>query len=305
MTMGSSTSETNAGIPSGAIICGRYRVVRPIGNGGMGAVYEVIDEHLDVRMALKQSYARETELKRQFEREARLLASLKHDALPRVVDYFVEGDQAFLVMDFVEGQSLSEVVKNENGPLPVREVVALADQILGVLVYLHDQGRRIVHRDIKPQHLLLRSDGRISLLDFGLAKCGLEDDDLSGDDCSVYGYSPRFSSIEQIRALGTNERSVIYSLGATLFFLLTGVRPDDAEKRVEVLRGAGVDCLRRADYVVPAVGEDLALIIERAMAVEGKDRFQNANDFRAALGQLGRIPVDEKMKASRVVLRSR
>jgi len=286
--------EAEAVIRSGELVSARYRVVRVVGGGGMGMVYEAIDERLGVRVALKQSCAKEIELKKQFEREARLLASLKHDALPKVVDYFIENNSAFLVMEFVDGVSLSEVVKNENGPLPVQRVIALADQVLDVLVYLHDQGRRVVHRDIKPQNIRLTSEGRISLLDFGLAKTGARHDrvDDDGDDRSVHGYSRRYSPIEQIRDSGTSERSDIYALGATLYFLLTGVRPEDAEKRAEVIAATGVDCSRRADEVVSAVGEDLARIIERAMAVQSEERFLTAAEFREALGRLGRIPVE-------------
>ena len=288
-----SSSTTEGVIRSGEVVSGRYRVLRTIGRGGMGAVYEVTDERLGVRMALKESCAKEDELKKQFEREARLLASLKHDALPKVVDYFVDDDRAFLVMEFVDGVSLSEVVTSANGPLPVREVIALADQILDVLVYLHGHGQKVVHRDIKPQNLRLRSNGRISLLDFGLAKNG-RGSDRAEDERSVHGYSRRFSPIEQIRDSGTTERSDIYALGATLYFLLTGVRPDDAEKRDEVKRTTGADCLRRADEIVPHVGKELALIIERAMGVMSEERFQTAAEFREALRQLGREPVAEE-----------
>ena len=292
--MGSSTSENGAGMRPGELVCGRYRVVRTIGCGGMGAVYEVLDERLGVRMALKESYARDLELRKQFEREARLLASLKHDALPKVVDYFVENNHGFLVMDLVDGVSLSEVVTNESGPLPVREVIALADQILDVLVYLHGQGQKVVHRDIKPQNLRLRSNGRISVLDFGLAKNAVGVLEQMEDDGSVHGFSRPFSPIEQIRGSGTTERSDIYALGATLYFLLTGSRPDGAEKRAEILRTTGFDCLRPANDVVPSVGAELALIIERAMSVMSEDRFETAAEFREALRQLGRVPVQDR-----------
>jgi len=281
----------------------RYRVIRVIGTGGMGAVYEAVDERLGLRVALKESHAQEPELKRQFEREARLLAGLKHPALPRVTDYFIENDQAFLVMEYFEGSSLAEVVTKQ-APLPAQRVIAWADQVLDVLIYLHDHDRGIVHRDIKPHNLRVTANGVISLLDFGLAKV-TQPAPASTDteEQSVHGYTRWYSPIEQIENSGTNERSDIYALGATLYHLLTGVRPDDAEKRARILTATGADCLHRVDWVVPAVGEDLGSIIGRAMAVRSDDRYQTAEEFREALRRLGRVrstlDVDDAPEAPR------
>jgi serine/threonine protein kinase len=267
----------------------RYRVERIIGAGGMGAVYEAIDERLVLRVALKESFANDWQLKRQFEREARLLAGLRHSALPKVTDYFIENDHAFLVMEFIEGASLAEVITNQ-APLPAHQVIAWADQVLDVLTYLHSTDRRIVHRDIKPHNLRVTSSGVISLLDFGLAKVTEADSAAEGTESrSVYGYTRWYSPLEQIENSGTNERSDIYALGATLYHLLTGVRPEDAAKRDRLIAATGVDCLQRADSMVPAVGEDLALIIERAMALHSGDRYETAEEFREALRRLGRV----------------
>jgi serine/threonine protein kinase len=267
----------------------RYRVIRVIGAGGMGAVYEASDERLGLRVALKESYAQDRELKRQFEREARLLAGLKHPALPRVTDYFIENDRAFLVMEYFEGSSLAEVVTKQ-APLPAQRVIAWADQVLDVLIYLHGNDRGIVHRDIKPHNLRVTSNGVISLLDFGLAKASQSAPASTDTEAqSVHGYTRWYSPIEQIENSGTNERSDIYALGATLYHLLTGVRPDDAEKRARIMAATGADCLHRVDWVVPAVGEDLGSIIGRAMALRSDDRYQTAEEFREALRRLGRV----------------
>jgi serine/threonine protein kinase len=264
----------------------RYRVERIIGAGGMGAVYEAIDERLGLRVALKESFANDWQLKEQFEREARLLAGLRHSALPKVTDYFIENDHAFLVMEFIEGASLAEVITNQ-APLPAHQVIAWADQVLDVLIYLHATDRRIVHRDIKPHNLRVTSSGVISLLDFGLAKVTQAERDT--ESRSVYGYTRWYSPLEQIENSGTNERSDIYALGATLYHLLTGVRPEDAAKRDRLIAATGVDCLQRADSIVPAAGEDLGLIIERAMALRSGDRYETAEQFREALRRLGRV----------------
>ena len=183
----------------------RYRVIRVIESGGMGAVYEAVDERLGSRVALKESYAQEDpELERQFEREARLLASLKHPALPRVTDYFIESDHAFLVMEYIEGDSLAEVITKQ-APLPAQRVIAWADQVLDVLIYLHGTARGIVHRDIKPHNLRVTSNGVISLLDFGLAKM-TQSASSDTEARSVHGYTRWYSPIEQIENSG-NKRA--------------------------------------------------------------------------------------------------
>src|SRR6266576_2589564 len=109
-----SSAKLQPSVGPGVRVHERYRVVRVIGAGGMGAVYEAVDERLGSRVALKESYAQDPELKRQFEREARLLAGLKHTALPRVTDYFIENDHAFLVMEYIEVSSLAEVVTKQS-----------------------------------------------------------------------------------------------------------------------------------------------------------------------------------------------
>jgi serine/threonine protein kinase len=259
-----------------------------IGEGGMGAVYEAVDERLNARVALKESFAKELELKQQFEREARLLAGLRHPALPKVTDYFIEHDHAFLVMEYIEGDSLAELV-TKKAPLPAQQVIAWADQVLDVLIYLHSTNRSIVHRDIKPHNLKVTSAGVVSLLDFGLAKVTRAVTPGDDDVRSVHGYTRCYSPIEQIEDSGTNARSDIYALGATLYHLLTAVRPEDSARRARAMATIGVDCLPRADMIVSAVGEDLARVIQRAMAVRNEQRYQTAEEFREALRRLGRV----------------
>jgi serine/threonine protein kinase len=266
----------------------RYRILRRIGRGGMGAVYEAVDERLEMTVALKECSADAAELRLQFGREARLLASLKHRALPRVFDYFMEGDKAFLTMEFVDGPSLAEVLQTQDSPFAPARVIAWADQLLDVLIYLHGHDRQVIHRDIKPHNLKLTESGEVVLLDFGLAKS-------EGDTGrSVHGFTRRYSPIEQIRDHGTSQRSDLYALGATLYQLLTGVKPEDAEERDRLIRTDGEDPLRRADEVLPIIGKELAGILEQALALNEQDRFESAVAFRAALQKLGRMKVGYK-----------
>lgn len=270
------------------ILQSRYRVVSHLGKGGMGAVYEAIDLRLGHTVALKQTLTSDEELWKQFEREARLMARLNHPVLPRVSDYFTEGHRAFLVMQYVEGKDLAEIIAQQPGPFPRQAVVAWADQLLDALIYLHAHERQIIHRDIKPHNLKVRPNGQICLLDFGLAKTQVEaDGDVSCT--SVFGYTPRYAPIEQIQDMGTGPQSDIYALGATLYHLLTGIKPTDALTRAAALVSSRPSPLRPANEVNAAISSELAEVITRAMAQNPDERYASAIEFRQALRRVGRV----------------
>jgi serine/threonine protein kinase len=271
------------------ILQSRYRVTGHLGQGGMGAVYEAIDLRLGHTVALKQTLTNDEDQWKQFEREARLLAGLNHPALPRVSDYFTEGHRAFFVMQFVEGGDLAEIIAQQPGPLPRNAVIAWADQLLDALIYLHTHERQIIHRDIKPHNLKITARGQIVLLDFGLAKTQTADPASDVSSTSVFGYTPRYAPLEQIQDLGTSPQSDIYALGATLYHLLTGVKPPDALTRATALVSARPNPLKPADEIVEAVGVELAAILTRAMAQNPDDRYATAAEFREALRRIGRV----------------
>ena len=271
-----------------AILQDRYRVIRQLGKGGMGAVYEAVDLRLDAIVALKETFSVDQRLRRQFEQEARLLAGLNHPALPRVSDYFTEGDRAFLVMQFIAGADLAAIMSQQPGPFPLTQVIAWADQLLDALIYLHTRDRQIIHRDIKPHNLKVTANGQIALLDFGLAKTQTTDLSGSNSSTSIFGYTRRYSPLEQIQDLGTGPQSDIYALGATLYHLLTGIKPPDALTRAGALANSESDPLRPANEVQSAVGAEIAAILCRAMAVSAADRYADAGEFREALRQVGR-----------------
>ena len=150
------------------ILQNRYRVVRTLGRGGMGAVYEAFDERLSRKVALKETLVETDQLRRAFEREASLLANLRHPALPKVLDHFREHAQLFLVMEFIPGDDLGGMIEDRGYAFPPDEVLTWGEQLLEALEYLHTQEPPTVHRDIKPQNLKLNPAGHIILLDFGL-----------------------------------------------------------------------------------------------------------------------------------------
>lgn len=278
------------------ILQSRYQVVRQLGRGGMGAVYEAIDLRLGHTVALKQTLTEDPELWKQFEREARLMAQLSHPSLPRVSDYFTERNRAFFVMQFIEGSDLAEIIARQPGPFPCQPVVAWADQLLDALIYLHSHDRQIVHRDIKPHNLKVTPAGRIILLDFGLAKSqssGSEENEFSR---SIFGYTPRYAPLEQIQDLGTSPQSDIYALGATLYHLLTGAKPPDALTRATALISSRPNPLKPAHEINSAVGLELSAILSQAMQQNPNERFTSAFEFREALRALGRVESIEEVE---------
>jgi serine/threonine protein kinase len=270
------------------ILQGRYRVLRKLGSGGMGAVYQAIDLRLGHAVAIKQALTKDPELWKQFENEARLMAQLNHAVLPRVSDYFIERNQAFFVMQFMEGASLAEIVAERREPLPSHTVVAWADQLLDALMYLHSHERQIIHRDIKPHNLKVTPAGNIALLDFGLAKSQAASVTEMEFGRSIFGYSPSYAPLEQIQDLGTTPQSDIYALGATLYHLLTGVKPPDALTRAMALITSRSNPLMPAHEVNRSVSPELSAILSRAMEQNPHERYRSAMEFRDALRRLGR-----------------
>ena len=264
------------------VLQGRYRIIRQLGQGGMGAVYEALDERLDTTVALKETLFTDEKLRKQFEREARLLARLHHQALPRVSDHFNEGDGQFLVMQYVAGDDLSAMLVERNGPFPQEEVLVWADQLCDALDYLHTQDPEIIHRDIKPQNLKQTARGQIVLLDFGLAKGYAGQASVVTTSASIFGYTPNYAPLEQVQGLGTDARSDIYALAATLFHLLTNVKPPDALSRAGALVNGQPDPLLPANKVAPQVSAAVANVLSKGMSQKRDDRFASAVLMREA-----------------------
>lgn len=224
----------------------RYRLRQLLGRGGMGAVYLAEDLNLAGRLvAIKENLNNDEDAQRQFRHEAVLLAHLRHPNLPQVIDYFLGQDgRQYLVMEYVPGENLQEVLRKQ-GPLPVSEAIACIDQIMQAVAYMHRQqdeetGRRrsVVHRDIKPANIKRTPEGRYLLVDFGIAKQNSKT--IRGTAVSARALTPGYAPIEQYGG-GTDERSDIYALGATLYALLTGKTPPSS---VDLAAGTPLPPLR-------------------------------------------------------------
>ena len=261
---------------------GRYRVVELIGSGGFGAVYKATAEYMGGHLvAIKENTLITPQAREQFEREARLLFQLKHNYLPRVTDYFDEtGKGQFMVMDFVEGPSLQDLLERRGGPLNEDEVLLWMRQICEALEYLHTLKPPIIHRDVKPANIILTKEGYVMLVDFGIAKTtGPGQLTIAGARGVTRGYSPP----EQYGGQGaTSARSDVYSLGATLYTLLTGNVPPEG-----TALSSGTETLMPPHEKNPLISEATSQVIVAAM-----------NPI------IGRRPASAALLASRLPVRS-
>jgi serine/threonine protein kinase/regulation of enolase protein 1 (concanavalin A-like superfamily) len=265
------------------LINNRYRIVRSIGHGGMGAVYEAIDERLNTTVALKQTMVSGEHFNKAFEREAKLLAMLHHRALPTVSDYFVDSNGQFLVMRFIPGTDLGALLTQRGNLFPVDTVLDWAQQLLNVLECLHTRQPPILHRDIKPQNIKLTEDGELVLLDFGLAKGAISAQSAVRSLSSLYGYTPQYASLEQIKGTGTDPRSDLYSVGATLHHLLTNVVPVDALDRVSAIIAGQPDPLRPVRELNPQMPAAIEAVVMGALSLDPNKRPVSASAMWAAL----------------------
>ena len=279
-------------LSSGQLLQNNYRIVRLLGQGGMGAVYLAEHTRLHGRLlAIKENkpepfadQATRDQLRDQFYTEAKILAAMNHPNLPKVTDFFIEGGVEYLVMDYVEGENLNDLldrhIQQHGKPLPEARVLDWADQILGALTYLHSrQPHPVIHRDIKPANLILTPEGSVCLVDFGLVKL------MSGAGQSTAAAmrgmgTPDYTPLEQYPGSQshTDARTDIYSLGATLYHLLTGSPPVNVRDRL--LGAAVVTPLRQAN---PTVSANTEKAILRSIEVKPDDRFQTAEQMQAAL----------------------
>ncbi|HVE58263.1 MAG TPA: protein kinase [Pyrinomonadaceae bacterium] len=253
-------------------------IEKKIGAGGMGAVYLAVDNRFDNYVAIKETFYNDEEFGEAFEREAKLLNSLHHPGLPHVSDYFTENNIYFLVMQYIEGEDLSDILKRE-GSFPVETVMNWTKSLLDALGYLHSQSPPIIHRDIKPHNLKLTPRGDIMLLDFGLAKA---DYDETTGAVSVFGYSRTYSPLEQIQGTGTDERSDIFALSATVYHLLTGKPPIDALSRAAAIVNGKPDPIQLASELKPEIPLPFASIINSGLALNPENRFISVNAMRQA-----------------------
>lgn len=269
-------------LAANTLLQNRYLIVHLIGKGGMGDVYLAIDQRLGNAVALKRTFfTGDAPMADAFEREARTLARLRHNVLPKVSDHFTEDDTQYLIMEHIAGDDLAKRLEISQKPFPLDWVMFWADALLDALDYLHAQEPPVIHRDIKPQNLKLTDENSIVLLDFGLSKNTLGE--TRATTGSIFGYTPHFAPMEQIRGTGTNPRSDIYSLSATLYQLLTNVVPPDVLTRADDLLSGKPDPIKPLNEINNEISRKISDVILKGMAVSQEHRFSGAREMQKAL----------------------
>ena len=270
----------------GELIAGRYELEKLVGSGGMSNVFRAHDRLLERTVALKilhEQYTRDEDYVERFRREARAVAQLAHPNIVTVIDRGEQDGRQFIVFEYVDGQNLKDL--SARGPLEAHEAIRLTLQVARALSFAH--GRGLVHRDVKPQNVLLNDDGQAKVTDFGIARSL----DVHGvtQTGTVLGTSD-YIAPEQARGLKVDPKTDIYSLGAVLYELLTGEVPYSGDNFVAV-------AMRHVNEPPPSVLDHrpdcplrLDLAIQRAMAKDPQDRFQSMDDFVVELeGCLGEL----------------
>jgi eukaryotic-like serine/threonine-protein kinase len=276
------------GVERDTIVDGRYRILRRLGSGGMADVYCAEDQQLGRKVALKLLYRRfaeDVQFVERFRREASSAAGLQH---PGIVGIFDRGEwdgTYYIAMEYIEGHTLKEVVR-DRGPAPAEAATDIAMQILRAVRFAHRRG--VVHRDIKPQNVLIDDDGRVKVTDFGIARAGASDMTETG---SIMG-TAQYLSPEQAQGRPVDARSDLYSIGIVLYEMLTGRVPFDAESAVTVALKQVSEEPVPPSRLNPSIPPAVEAVVLRAMEKDPARRFVDADEFIAAL-EAARAAPDE------------
>jgi len=274
---------------------GDYEILAMLGAGGMGQVYSarnIISGRTEAMKVLLPDFAAEPDLAARFTAEIRTLAGLDHPNIAQLRTAFQFENRLVMMMEFVEGVTIEK--RASEAPIPVNEVINYSMQVLSALSYAHSKG--VTHRDIKPANIMLTTHGLVKLMDFGIAK-STNDLQLTRPGTtmgSVYYMSP-----EQVRGGTVDARSDIYSFGVTLYEMLTGRRPFQAETAYSVLNAQLTEAPAPPMQINPALSPELNNIVLRAMVKSPDGRFQSADEFRTALKNLQELK--SQATASRVI----
>jgi serine/threonine protein kinase len=280
-------------LSEGTILKSRYKIIKKIGGGGYGQVYLAEDTLKESFWAVKEMDVEDlsdkdrAEIREQFWFEAKILVKLSHPQLPKIEDFFEDNGKYYIVMEYIKGKDLFDIIKLSSNPFPVEEVTGWVIKICNVLEYLHNQKpHAVIFRDLKPENVMLSDDGEIKLIDFGISK-------LFDVNRHTRNYakaaSPYFSSPEQYGGKTTDKRSDIFSLGATMYYIYTGNFPVDAIERA----------INEIPMTVPGnlnsqIPKKLDNVILKAMELNKENRYQTVEELTGDL--LDCITLSEKVK---------
>lgn len=296
------------GLPAGTILNGRYIIGRVLGQGGFGITYTARDHQTGQLMAVKEffpdSMAIRTDRtsvtpfqgergenftygKSTFLQEAETMAQfIGNPNIVRVYSYFEENGTAYFAMEYVDGVSFLQHLKSHGGKISLEEALKYLYPVMDALSAVHEKG--IIHRDVTPDNIYISKDGTVKLLDFGAARYSLGDMSHSLDVILKHGFAPR----EQYKRRGRQgPYTDVYSLGATLYYAITGIRPDDALERVDE------DTVALPSALGVEISKEQEAVLMKAMSVDPEDRFQTMAEFREALLRTKSTPKPEEKKA--------
>ena len=263
----------------------RYQIAKVHELGRDNPVYLAYDKHQGIDVAIKENAKHDTAHRKQFELEATILANLTHPGIPRGFDYFIEDEYQFLVMDYIKGINLLQLIQQRRPD--TEEILNWAKQICDILSYLHSHSPIIIHRDVEPSNIILTMDNEIFLVDFGFAKIYKPEEETAAAAKSKFPKSIRVNgriitndqmAKYEVPAV-TDQRSDEYSLAATLYYLFTGTIPGDSMQRV--FKETALAPIRSSRPDLPASTEEA---IFRALSIEPKRRFSDVESFKSALG---------------------
>ncbi|MBL8979325.1 MAG: serine/threonine protein kinase, partial [Gemmatimonadetes bacterium] len=269
----------------GEVFAGRYEIKSVLGQGGMGVVYRAVDRELDEQVAIKllhgEMVRRDASLLERFKQEIRLARRITHPNVVRTHDMGEAAGLYFITMEFVEGTSLDDLIR-KRGKLPVGVTLTVARQLLRALEAAHAQG--VVHRDIKPQNMIVDAQGFLKVMDFGIARLADNSKGLTMDG-AVVG-TPDYMAPEQLLGREVDGRADIYATGAVLFQCLTGERLFPADSLPTLIMKQVEEPARDPRTLSPEVPPALAQAILKALAKDPAARFQTAHDFAVALERM-------------------
>ncbi len=270
----------------GEIIDGKYEILREIGRGGMSVVYLAMDKRLNKQWAIKEFRKDKDDVNKQVALkalldEANLMKKLDHPTLPRIVDIIDNHQTVYVIMDYIEGESLNKVL-DAYGAQPQEAVIEWAKQLSDVLDYLHTQNPPVIYRDMKPANIMLKPDGTVRLIDFGIAREYKEGKDGDTEAIGTRGYA----APEQFGGKGqTDARTDIYSLGVTLYHLVTGKNPAEPPYEIYPIR-----------HWNPSLSSGLEWLIQKCTQLNPSDRYQSCAEVTYVLENLDKFDTEYKKK---------
>ena len=286
------------------LLAGRYELIERIGEGGMAVVYKAKDRLLNRFVAikiLKPEFTKDMKVIESFRRESQAAASLSHPNIVNVYDVGKEGNIYYIVMELIEGNVLSDIIREE-GALEPRRAVAIAKQVASALSVAHKN--QIIHRDVKPHNILITKEGVAKITDFGIAKA-MSSSTMTANQTGTIMGSVHYFSPEQARGGYVDEKSDIYSLGIVMYEMLTGKVPFDAENPVAVAVMHMNEEITPPSQVNPSISPDVESIVMKATAKYQVNRYKTADEMITALSLVNYHPAPAAGAAEEVSVKAK